>query len=219
MDYLRSIKRSEGTIRGYDNDLMIVFTYILQHCGNKAFVDMKKREIVMLQNWLINENGNSAARVRRIKAALSSLSNYIENILDDEYEDFRPIVRKIENPANTPVREKSVFTTQEIESVLQKLVDAGKYQVACALALAVYSGRRKAELARFKIAWFTPDNVQFDYFYRTPEKVLTKGAKMIDCYVIKSGFDPYLQLWKEQRKALQIDSEWLFVTKDNGEYV
>ena len=81
----------------------------------------------MLQNWLINENGNSAARVRRIKAALSSLSNYIENILDDEYEDFHPIIRKIENPVNTPVREKSVFTTQEIEAVLQQLVAAGKY--------------------------------------------------------------------------------------------
>lgn len=52
------------------------------------------------------ENGNSPARVRRVKAALSSLSNYIENILDDEYEDFRPIIRKIENPQNTPVREK-----------------------------------------------------------------------------------------------------------------
>lgn len=180
---------------------------------------MKKREIVMLQNWLINENGNSAARVRRIKAALSSLSNYIENILDDEYEDFRPIIRKIENPANTPVREKSVFTTQEIEDVLQKLVAAGKYQVACALALAVYSGRRKAELARFKVDWFVPENVEFGYFYRTPEKVLTKGAKLIDCYVIKSGFDPYLQLWMKQREALQIDSEWLFVTKDNGVYV
>ena len=219
MDYLRSIKRSEGTIRGYDNDLTIVFTYILQKCDNKPFIDLKKREIVMLQNWLINENGNSAARVRRIKAALSSLSNYIENILDDEYEDFRPIIRKIENPANTPVREKSVFSTEEIEGVLQNLVAAGKYQVACALALAVYSGRRKAELARFKAGWFTPDNVKFDYFYCTPEKVLTKGSKMIDCYVIKSGFDPYYKLWMEQRKALQIDSEWLFVTKDGDKYV
>lgn len=117
------------------------------------------------------------------------------------------------------MREKSVFSTQEIEAVLQKLVADGKYQVACALALAVYSGRRKAELARFKIEWFSPQNVEFDYFYRTPEKVLTKGAKMIDCYVIKDGFDPYLHLWEEQRRALQIDSEWLFVTKVGDQYV
>lgn len=167
---------------------------------------------------MINENGNSPARVRRIKAALSSLSNYIENILDDEYEDFRPIIRKIENPANVPVREKSVFSTEEIETILTRLTEEGKYQIACALALAVYSGRRKAELPRFKIDWFKPENVVFDYFYCTPEKVLTKGAKLIDCYVIKSGFDPYLERWISQRKALNINSEWLFVTKDDKGY-
>ena len=48
LNYLRSLKRSEGTIKGYDNDLMIVFTYILTHCGNKSFVDLKKREVVAL---------------------------------------------------------------------------------------------------------------------------------------------------------------------------
>ena len=175
------MKRSEGTIKGYDNDLLIIFTYILQHLNNKSFTELKKREIVAIQNWLINENGNSSARVRRIKSALSSLSNYIENILDDEYEDFRPIIRKIENPANVPVREKSVFSTEEIESVLNKLVEDGKDQIACALALAVYSGRRKAELARFKADWFKPENVVFDYFYMTPEKVLSKGNKLMSC--------------------------------------
>lgn len=211
------MKRSEGTIKGYDNDLLIIFTYILQHLNNKSFTELKKREIVAIQNWLINENGNSSARVRRIKSALSSLSNYIENILDDEYEDFRPIIRKIENPANVPVREKSVFSTEEIESVLNKLIEDGKDQIACALALAVYSGRRKAELARFKADWFKPENVVFDYFYMTPEKVLSKGNKLIDCYVIKSGFDPYYSRWMKRRTELNIDSEWLFVARsDNG---
>ena len=218
LSYLRSIKRSEGTIHGYESDLRIVFVYILQHCGNKPFTELKKREIVQLQNWLQEENGNSPARVRRIKAVLSSLSNYIENILDDEYEDFRPIVRKIENPQNAPVREKSVFSTDEIEDVLQRLLEDGRYQIACALALAVYSGRRKAELARFKADWFTDDNVIFNYFYVTPEKVQTKGNKYIDCYVIKSGFDPYYKAWMKHREQLHIDSEWLFVTKNNGVY-
>ena len=217
LDYLRSIQRSEGTIRGYSNDLDIVFTYMFENCNNKSFVKLTKREIVALQNWLLSNNGNSPARVRRIKAAMSSLSNYIENILDDEYEDYRPIVRKIENPANIPAREKSVFTTDEVEDVLKRLVDDGKYQVACALALAVYSGRRKAELARFKVDYFKPEHVIYDYFYVTPEKILTKGNKYIDCYTIKGGFDPYLSLWLKQREQLSVNSEWLFVTRgENG---
>lgn len=48
LEYLRSLKRSEGTIKGYNNDLLIVFTYILQHFDNKSFVDLKKREIVSI---------------------------------------------------------------------------------------------------------------------------------------------------------------------------
>ncbi len=36
LDYLRSIQKSEGTIRGYENDLDIVFTYMLEHCDNKS---------------------------------------------------------------------------------------------------------------------------------------------------------------------------------------
>ena len=71
---------------------------------------------------------------------------------------------------------------------------------------------------RAVIDWFKPENVVFDYFYCTPEKVLTKGAKMIDCYVIKSGFDPYLKRWLQQRKDLSINSEWLFVTKTDKGY-
>ena len=94
--YLSSIQRSKGTINGYDNDLLIVFTYILDHLGNKNFEKLTKRDIASIQNWLVNENGNSPARVRRIKAAMSSLSNYIETILDDEeeFKNFKPIVRK-----------------------------------------------------------------------------------------------------------------------------
>ena len=220
LDYLRSISRSEGTIRGYSNDLDIFFVWNLQFNGNKRFVDVTKRNIVAFQNWLLENNQNKPARVRRLKAALSSLSNFIENILDDEYKDFRPIIRKIENPANVPAREKSVFTTDEIEVVLHKLVDDGKYQIACALALAVYSGRRKAELCRFKLDYFDRAQVLADYFYVMPEKILTKGNKMIECYVIKDGFDPYLEAWKKHREANSIDSEWLFVTRgQDGGYV
>lgn len=29
LEYLRSLKRSEGTIKGYKSDLLIVFTYVL----------------------------------------------------------------------------------------------------------------------------------------------------------------------------------------------
>lgn len=83
--YLRSIQRSEGTIAGYKNDIEIFLVYLLQFCGNKHFTDVTKREIVGYQNWLLTKNQNSPARVRRMKSAISSMSNYIENILDRKF--------------------------------------------------------------------------------------------------------------------------------------
>ena len=105
LNYLKSVQRSPGTIRGYENDLDIFFVYCMKNLGNKNFASVSKRDLVSFQNWLINENGNSPSRVRRIKSAISSLSNFIEAILDDEeeFKNFRSIVRKIESPVNQPV--------------------------------------------------------------------------------------------------------------------
>lgn len=216
--YLASTKRSRSTIRVYQNDLLIVFVFLLDHGSNKAFVDMKKRDIVALQNWLINEHGNSPARVHRIKSTMSSLSNYVENILDDEYPNFKNIIHKIESPVLEPVREKSVFNEAELDDILQKLVDQGEYEKACMVALARYSGRRKAELVLFKTSYFKPENIVFGSLYKTPEKIKTKGrgdGKFLCCYTLAKPFRPYLDLWLDERKRLGITSEWLFPNPKN----
>lgn len=68
MNYLRSIQRSETTIAAYENDILIAFVWNLQFNGNKEFYNWTKRNVVAYQNWLLNNNGNSPARVRRLKA-------------------------------------------------------------------------------------------------------------------------------------------------------
>jgi integrase len=214
--YLASLQRSPGTINGYDNDLLIVFTYILEHLGNKNFEKLTKRDIASIQNWLVHENGNSPARVRRIKAAMSSLSNYIEAILDDEeeFKNFRPIVRKIENPAMQQVRQKTVWSDEELDALLDKLSAAGEHKKACAVALAMCSGRRKAELCRFRVVDFDDANlVCGGALYKTKEPIRTKGfgmGKYIYCYTMAKKFKPYFDAWMSQRKELGIESEWLF---------
>ena len=50
------------------------------------------------------------------------MSNYIENILDDEYQGFRSIIKKVESPVNQPVREKTVFSDEQLDLLLDELV-------------------------------------------------------------------------------------------------
>lgn len=213
MIYLKSIQRSEMTVLGYQNDLSIFFTWNLLNNKNKPFVEVTKRDIIAYQNWLLNTNENSPARVRRLKSTLSSLSNYIESILDDEYKGYRPIIRKIENPKNQAVREKTVLSDEQINTLLDNLVEKKQYDKACCLALAAYSGRRKSELLRFKVSYFVDENIMYGSLYKTPEKIRTKGrglGKFIPAYVLSKKFKPYFDLWMEQRKELGIESEWLF---------
>jgi site-specific recombinase XerD len=224
IDYLDSIQKSIKTIKSYENDLDIFFVWNLQNNDNKFFTEVTKRDIISYQSYLANINKNSPARIRRLKSTLSSMSNYISNILDEEpeFKNFKSIIRKVENPINTPAREKTVFTDKQLEGLLDKLIEKKKYDKACALALCMSSGRRKSELLRFKVNFFEDKNVIFGSLFESPEKIVTKGrgrgGKPLTVYVLKKEFKPYFDLWMEERKRLGIKSQWLFPLKENGEY-
>lgn len=221
LDYLKSVQRSPGTIHGYENDLDIFFVYCMKNLGNKSFTRVTKRDLVSFQNWLINENGNSPSRVRRIKSAISSLSNFIEAILDDEeeFKDFRSIVRKIESPVNQPVRDKTILSEEQLVGLLDTLTEKGQYEKACMVALAMYSGRRKSELVRFRVDDFKDENlVCGGALYKTSDTIKTKGfglGKYIYCYTLAKGFKPYFDRWMEQREKDGVVSEWLFPLRDD----
>lgn len=218
--YLKSVQRSPGTISGYDNDLLIVFTYMLDNLDNKDFQKLTKRDIIGLQNWLVS-NGNSSARIRRVKAAISSLSNYCENILaddDPDFEGYRSIVKKIENPPLQAVRDKTVWEDEELEELLRVLTENRQFDKACFVALGMYGGRRKSEICRFKVSDFADDRLVCDGALYKSTPILTKGNKYLECYTLAKKFKPYLDAWMEDRNRSGIESEWLFPdSKDPGE--
>ena len=221
LSYLQSVQRSPKTIAGYANDLDIFWVWNLQHNGNKPFAKVTKRDFAAYQHWLINENENSPSRVRRLKSALSSLSNYIEAILDDEeeFKDFRSTVRKIENPAMQQVRKKTVWSDEALDALLDQLTASGEYKKACVLALAMCSGRRKSELCRFRVDDFKDENlVCGGALYKTSEPIQTKGfglGKYIYCYTMAKKFKPYLNAWLQDRDRKGIQSQWLFPSPAN----
>lgn len=218
IEYCQTTNKSPNTTDGYFNDIQIFMVWNLQKNKNKFFIDFTKRDVIKYQNWLVMEQKLSPSRVRRLRSSLSSMSNYIESVLDDVYFNFRSIINKIPAPPMQPVREKTVLEDDQVEYLLNYLVEKEKYQQACAVALAVYSGSRKSELLRFKVSYFTDDNLIYGSLYKTPEKIKTKGrgsGKFIYRYVLKN-FKTYLELWMKQRKTLGIEGEELFWSKRNG---
>ena len=236
IEYLRGTDHSPKTVDVYINNLDIFFIFMKNHLRNKDFAKIKKKDIIKLQNIML-EKELSPARIRNIKSSISSLSSYCENILADDidedeededvlkWEGFRNIINKIPAPSMTTVREKTILSEEECEKLLEDLIKEKQYQKACAFALAYSSGRRKSELLRIKISHIIEDNLVFGALYKTPEKIKTKGhgsrGKMLNLYIYKPKFKKYFDLWIEERKRLGVpkDMDDIFVTKNkNGEW-
>ena len=222
VDYLQSIDRAQSTIEQYKHDLNIFFVWNAEHNDNTWFTKVSKREFAKFQAYALNEWNWSPNRIRRVKAVLSSLSNYIENILDEEeeFQGYRSVVRKIESPAKEEVREKTIITNEEVQMILDTLVEQEKYQLACLFALAAFGGARKSELLRYKVSYFDDENIMSTAsLYRSPEKIKTKGrgknGKQLYKYTLLD-FKKYYDLWMAERQRLGIEDECLFVNK-NGD--
>ena len=151
--------------------------------------------------------------MRRVKSTLSSLSNYVESMLDDEYEGYRPIVRKIENPAACAVREKTVLEEEQLKKLLDHLVDKKHYDKACMLAMCMSNGRRKAELPRMKVSYFTEDNILDGHL--PLEKYLPVGEQENDVYPINITYDVAIKMksWTGDYINLKV------VDGENDEYI
>lgn len=226
LEYLDSIDRSPQSIKAYRSDLNIFWTWNFKYNKDKFFTKLTKREIAKFQNHALNVWKWSPNRIRRVKSCLSSLSNYIENILDDEedFEGFRGIIRKIENPAKETVREKTILSDEQVDLLLNTLVKRKEYERACAVAIAAYSGMRKGELLQMKIEYFNDDHFVYDAMWKT-DKVRAKGfgklGNQLNKFVLY-GAKPYIDLWMKEREEKGIDSEWMFVSshiEDDGKKI
>ena len=213
LEYMESVGRAPTTIKNYKADLSIFFCWCLDELDNKCFVKVTKREIARFQNKAMKDWGWSPNRLRTVKAAISSLGNYIESILDEEYEGFRCIVRKVESPPKNLVRDKTVWGEDELCSLIQKLAEQGEYEKSCYVALGAFSGRRKSELCRFKVSDFSDENLVCGGALYKSAPIKTKGrggGKYIPCYTLAKKFKPYFDMWMKYREENGIESEWLF---------
>ncbi len=224
LNYLRSANKSPATIAQYEAQLRTFFVFVSERCENKFFVDLKKRDFVKYFGYLTNEMEVSTNRVCSMRAVLSSLSNFIERILDDDYPTFKNLVKVLEPVKKTAIREKTVLSLQDVNECLEKLVADKKYQVACALAILASSGARKSELIQFKVSDFAPEHLILKGEAYQSDKMRTKGAgklgKVIPRIVFRNivNFEKYLDLWLKQREELGIKNEYLFVVYHDGNY-
>ena len=217
--YKQTTDKSPRTVKNYSGDLNIIWYWNLMYNHDKLFLNWTKHDILAFQSWCIEDCQHSSSRVRGLKSIINSMSNFVEDILDDDYPDFKKISHKIPSPPLIAKLPKSVFAMHDINVLLGYLTFSCQYKRACCLALAICSGRRKAELVQFKLSDFTEDRLVCDGALYKSAPIRTKGrgkaGKPLECFILAVQFQPYLDRWLSYRARHGIQSEWLFPNPDN----
>lgn len=218
-------KRSPATVKSYRSNYNIFFTWNLLYNENKFFVDIKKYELMDFFDFCCTDLKWSSNRYAQMHSSLSTLSDWIENVYDERYPNFRNIVKKIEKLPKETVRKKSVFKKEELDNLMEWLGEIDKVNEQCLLALIMASGSRASELVRFTTDMIDENHTAFEgLFLETTEDIKVKGrgvnGKYIPRYIIKDIFLPYYNKWLPIREKIMkennVDHNYIFV-KSNGE--
>jgi len=207
----KNTRSSDLTIKNYESDLKIFFTWVLLYADNEFFVDIKKLTLAEFFGYAVSELKWGSSRFSRVKSCLSSLSTFIERLMDDEYPNFKNVVLKaIESMPKNASREKTVISDAQFNFLLEELSKQGETQILCWVSLAAASGARFSELLRITTDLIDENSVAFGgLFLETTETIKTKGrsksGKMLKKYILKDIFLPKYNAWMIERNAIMAE--------------
>lgn len=215
-------KRSPKSVINYRSNLNIFFCWNVENNDNVSFVKIRKYELMDFFDFCVTELKWSSNRYAQCHSALSSFSTWIENVYDEKYPNFRNLLPKIEKPAKETVRKKSVFSKEELDSLMDWLGEQGKVNEQCLLAMMMASGARVGELGRFTTTMIDENNTAFEgLFLETTEEMQVKGrgvnGKSIVRYIIKDLLLPYYKKWLPIREKIMRENnqthDFIFITQ------
>jgi integrase len=215
LEFLEQQHLSPHTLVQYQSAIKIFFNWTRINCGNKPITDLKPRDALRYQNFLISR-GLSSSAVKLKRSAVSSLCGYIELYYADEYPLFRNIYnKKIPNPPKVLKNEKKPLSKDELDLLVNTLKEKEEWQMVAYVLFSYWSGCRRAEAAQLKKEVITYEKVkdqktgeQKDYYTTNPIRCKGKG---------KEGNVRKLVLGQDAMDAIK---HWLDVRgEDNCEFV
>ena len=218
-----STRSSPNSVKIYKSNFKIFFCWNYIYNDNTPFIEINKRQLKRFFIFGVEELKWGSARYKNVWSSLNTFSEWIENVCDDIYPNFRNNIKKIEKVPQCAVREKTVFTKAELDNLLNWLGEQGRTQEQCLLALIMASGMRIAECARMTTDLIDPDNSAYDgLFWETTKEIKTKGrgkhGKMLRKYIIVDLFKPYYDAWlplrKKKLEESGYDHDYIFINSD-----
>lgn len=223
-----STELSPKTLLAYKSNLGIWFNWVREHCENKRQIDIKSRDYLKFQNWLVNLD-HSSSDIHNKRSAISSLNGYIMLYYEDLYPTFHNFITKaVKQPEKSFKNEKIPPTKAEMLMIIEELEKREEWQKIAYLKFTWETGCRRAESRQIlkdivnakqvvkqkKVK--NEDGIEEEKevkYYLTP-KIRCKGkGKTGKIRVLK--FSDYsmdaFKKWLEVRE--EDDCEYMFITK------
>ena len=222
-EYVSVQNHSPATKKQYISGLRQFGYYIYDSMNNKAFYKITKRDFLRYMSYLRDNRKMSSSAISFKKACVSSLCNYIENVIVGEedfpdYKLFRNFTRGLPPIPKNKVYEKVKITFEDYNEMMSVLKDDENYLGMAWLATAFNVGARRSEIIQFKseiVNYHFPTESTFIYSHNVRLKGRGEDGK-IEPYMINREALDYINLWLEKRGY---DHEHIFTTKYNGSIV
>lgn len=147
-EFLSQQHLSAQTLKQYESSLKIFAKWVHDFCipkGKKKIYELKPRDALKYQNWLIGKNLSPNA-IKFKRSSVSSLCGFIEVYYADEYEGFRNIFTKaIPNVAKSNVKEKIPLTVKEMDKLIEELEKREEWQKLAYVLFTYITGCRREE--------------------------------------------------------------------------
>ena len=219
---------SDQTLKQYRSSLMIFLKWNHDKNKNKELTELKPRDGLRFQNYLLNkELGTSAIKLRR--STVSSFYGYLEVFWSDEYPDVRNIYSKaVPSVGSVKKKEKDPLTLNEIAKITEALEEREEWQKLAYFWFSIGSGARREEVRQVlrEVAnydKFVKDGDEKNYYLTNKVRAKGKGreGKVRRHYITEEAME-YIQKWVRFRDSNYDfdDNEHLFVTVNvSGENV
>lgn len=200
-DYILEMKsngRSEKTIYQYVADIKMFFCYVHDFAKNKSILDLKKRDFRRFF-LALQDNGASSARINRVQCSLRNMLEFVAND-DDEYEEYEINAMKgIKGLQKEEVREIHFLTDDQIQLIVNKLIEKGKYQQALYLTISYESAGRRNEVFQINKHGFLENNKTNEVIGKRAKKFkliyFNRSREIAKMYLDKRGEDDIDCLW------------------------
>ncbi|SDX95904.1 site-specific integrase [Thermoactinomyces sp. DSM 45892] len=212
-EFLSQQHLSPATLKQYTSALKVFAKWIYDFARNKNIHELKPRDALKYQNWLISLNLSSNS-IKFKRSAVSSLCGFIELYYHDEHPTFRNIFTKsIPAVPKSNIKEKVPLTIEEIQTLIDELTRRQEWQKIAYICFTYSTGCRREETRQLRTEVATYEKYKEKNFY-VSHKIRAKGRG-------KEGKLRHFAFDERSMKAIQ---KWLShrsnqVEQDNCPYV